>query len=189
MVAFIAAITAYIISDLLLIIVLVTLFFLFSYSFFFKSIALAGNLIVAFCTGLAFIFAGMVADNIGASIIPAIFAFQINLIRELVKDVEDIRGDEKNNYKTYPIKFGLDKTKNLIYFLTIVLVFSTFYPFVFRIYKIEYFLIVLFFVDLPLIYFLKQLNKSDFTQNLPFLSVLLKVVMVTGLISIFAGLS
>lgn len=183
-----ASITSFLLSYLAFIIVLVTLFFLFTYSFIFKSIPLVGNVIIAFCTGLAFIFAGIVAQNIRAAFIPAFFAFQINLIRELVKDIEDIEGDDKNSYKTYPIKFGLVKTKFLIYFLTFILILSTLFPFLFRLYRIEYFLIVLFFVNLPLIYFLKVFGRFNFSNSISTLSIVLKAVMITGLISIYAGL-
>ena len=69
---------------------------------------------VAFLTGLVFIFGGVVVENPTAAIVPAIFAFLINLIREIVKDMEDVEGDNKAGVITFPIKFGFQKSKILI---------------------------------------------------------------------------
>jgi 4-hydroxybenzoate polyprenyltransferase len=41
----------------------------------------------------------------------AIFAFVINLIREIVKDLEDINGDTSQGMKTLAIVLGILKTK------------------------------------------------------------------------------
>ncbi|MDA3859660.1 MAG: UbiA family prenyltransferase, partial [Melioribacteraceae bacterium] len=58
------------------------------YSFKLKSIPLVGNVVVAFSTGLAFHFGSVVVGNVFCGIIPALFAFMISLMRELVKDIE-----------------------------------------------------------------------------------------------------
>ena len=47
-------------------------------------------------------------------------AFLQNLVRELVKDIQDIRGDLRLNAVTFPIKFGIKKTKLLITFFWVV---------------------------------------------------------------------
>ena len=41
----------------------------------------------------------------------ALFAFTINLIREIVKDIEDIDGDSKTNMQTLAIMVGKLKAK------------------------------------------------------------------------------
>ena len=81
-------------------------------------------------TGLAFIYGGFAADNPDAAVIPAVFAFLINLIREIVKDVQDIEGDSKLNYQTFPIRFGIDTSKRLVILISLVLILFTLYPFV-----------------------------------------------------------
>ena len=40
------------------------------------------------------------------------FAFIISMIREMVKDIEDQKGDARFHMKTFVLKFGLSKTKN-----------------------------------------------------------------------------
>lgn len=43
-----------------------------------------------------------------------ILAFLMNIVRELLKDIIDVRGDLKLGAKTFPIKYGIKKTKVLI---------------------------------------------------------------------------
>ena len=99
-------------NEVALAIVLFSIILLFFYSKYLKSILLVGNMTVAFLTGLVFIFGGVVVENPTAAIVPAIFAFLINLIREIVKDIEDVEGDYKADLVTFPIKFGVQKIKN-----------------------------------------------------------------------------
>ena len=111
----------------------------------------------------------------------------MNFIREIVKDVEDQEGDLKNNVITFPTKFGIKSTKKLLIFLIIVLILLTFYPFLNSIYKIEYFIFVLFSVDLLLAYIIKLILYFDFTKEISKISKLLKLSMLFGLIAIMAG--
>jgi hypothetical protein len=71
----------------------------------------------------------------------------------------------------------------------ITLIAATFYPFLMQLYKIEYFIIVLFFVDLPLVYFIKEIHSSNFLDKLSSLNNKLKVLMIFGLVAIFVGMS
>ena len=186
------SVSAIMISSLIniaaIVIVTVTSLLLFFYSFKLKAVPLIGNLTVAVCTGLAFIYGGVAVGNWKLGIIPAVFAFLINLIRELLKDIEDLEGDLKNKVITFPGKYGIDKTKSLIIMITVFLIVTTFYPFIYKIYSIEYFLIVLFGVDLILVYFLKELNKKNFLEKISKLSNYLKLSMILGLIAIYFGL-
>ena len=146
-----------------------------------------GNVIVSFCTALVFIYGGIVVGNISDAIIPAAFAFLINLIREILKDIEDIKGDKRSGIITVPIKFGISHSRTFILMLSFFLIILTLIPFILQFYKIEYFLIVLFFVNIPLIYFLRELYSNKFMSKLSNLSKVLKIIMVFGLIAIYAG--
>jgi len=95
-------------------IVAATSFLLFLYSKFLKRIPLAGNIVVAFLTGLVFIYGGIAVENPAAAIIPASFAFLINFIREIVKDIQDVKGDKNAGLKTFPIRFGYQKSKYIL---------------------------------------------------------------------------
>lgn len=168
-------------------IVVLTSILLYLYSVRLKKIPLLGNVTVAYLTGLTFIYGGVAVGNVADAFIPAIFAFLINLIREILKDIEDIEGDKNVRLTTFPIKFGTTITLRLISLLTIVLIVITFYPFVNQIYKIEYFVIVMLLVNPLLVYFIKLLYSDVNHKNLNKLSNMLKLNMVFGLLAIYLG--
>jgi geranylgeranylglycerol-phosphate geranylgeranyltransferase len=169
------------------IIVIVSDVIIFFYSYKIKKIPLAGNITVSLMTGLAFIFGGIAVENVEGAVIPAVFAFMINFIREIVKDMEDIEGDRKNNIQTFPVRYGPRASVNLITLLTIFLFIFTFVPFIFQHYKIEYFIMVMVTVNVLFVYFIKSLVKNKNKENLAKLSSILKLNMVLGLIAIYLG--
>ncbi|MEJ5262722.1 MAG: geranylgeranylglycerol-phosphate geranylgeranyltransferase [Ignavibacterium sp.] len=168
-------------------ITILAILILFFYSAYLKKIPMIGNVIVALLTALAFLYGGIAVQNISGAVLPAIFAFLINLIRELVKDAEDYEGDKKNNVITFPIKFGIQRTRQLVMVLTLILIGFTFYPFAERIYKIEYFVVVMIIVNPILVYSLKTLFTDDERKNFHYISSLLKFDMIFGLIAIYLG--
>jgi len=184
---FISAIISIDISQTLFTIVFISSLFLFIYSFYLKKITFIGNLTVAFLTGLAFVYGGFAADNPNAAIIPAVFAFLINLIREIVKDIQDVDGDIQQGLQTIPIRYGINLSKKIIMFFTIILIAFTFYPFITGIYKIEYFIIVMIFVNPILVFSLKFLFGSK-ENRLNTISKLLKLDMAIGLLAIYLGI-
>lgn len=170
----------------ILMIVVTTIILLFIYSAFLKKLPLIGNFIVAFLTGLAFIYGGIVSDNAAAAVVPAMFAFLINFIREIVKDIQDIEGDKMINLSTFPIQYGIKKSKFVILILTITLVAFTVYPFFVNAYNIEYFIIIMVIVNPVLVLCLRLLfNKNQ--NRLSLISNLLKLDMIFGLTAIFLG--
>lgn len=183
----IAIILASRISDYLIVIVLFTIILLYVYSAYLKKLPLVGNIVIAFITGLAFIYGGFAADNPNGAIVPAVFAFLINLIREIVKDIQDIEGDSKLSFKTFPILYGIKKSKKIILFFTILLTGFTFYPFITQLYKIEYFLIVMIFVNPLLLLSLKILFDMKKENRYKIVSNILKINMILGLIAIWFG--
>ncbi|MBU1759160.1 geranylgeranylglycerol-phosphate geranylgeranyltransferase [Patescibacteria group bacterium] len=168
-------------------VVLISSVTIFLYSFRLKKVVLLGNFVVAFFTGFAFIYGGIAVNNWQFGIIPAVFAFMTNLIRELVKDIEDIKGDSANNVITFPQKFGTGKTILLINILTAILIIFTTIPFFLKIYRIEYFVIVMVLVNSLFVYLMHSLYKNQSAENLRRVSNLLKLNMVFGLIAIFLG--
>lgn len=187
LISIVAIVLSSLVSNSAIIIVLLTITILFLYSKIFKGVPLVGNILIASCTGLAFIYGGVAVGNWEVAIIPSIFAFLINLIRELLKDVEDLEGDLQNKRITFAGKFGVEITRRLILSITVILILATFYPFVSKVYSIEYFMIVLFTINLILVYFIKELNKENFLEQISKLSNYLKLSMVFGLIAIYFG--
>ncbi len=66
---------------------------LLSYEFRFKSVGFGGNLLVAFLTGLVFLYGGA-ATGMPEAVLPfGLMAFFATLSREVIKDMEDLAGD------------------------------------------------------------------------------------------------
>ena len=157
------------------------------YSYYFKMVPILGNLIVSILTAMVFIYGGVAVSNPLAAIIPAIFAFLINLIREVVKDMQDVDGDLKQGVITFPGKFGFSSSKLLVVELTAILFLVTLYPFVTRLYKIEFIILIMAVVNPLLVYNLKILFNDHSSSNLNKISTILKLNMFIGLIAILLG--
>ncbi len=116
----------------------------------------------------------------------AIFAFLINFIREIVKDLEDYQGDLKENMKTLPIILGISKTTKIVAITTFLLVIYLFY-YVYTYYfqnNLNLAAIYCFvFVIAPLIYIFITIFNSNSTSKFREISTILKFVLLFGIIS------
>ncbi len=169
---------------------------LFSYSAYFKKIAVLGNLIVSLLISFSIVLLGIfdILPNIinpnnsltfNVILVYALFAFGMNFIREIIKDIEDIDGDNSVKMKTLPIIFGRKRTKDLIFILSLLFTFSLIYILVLNRYLNDYLLSYGFiFITIPLLYFCYQLYKCSSKQELIKLSSLLKLIMVFGILSL-----
>ncbi|MEX2511876.1 MAG: geranylgeranylglycerol-phosphate geranylgeranyltransferase [Cyclobacteriaceae bacterium] len=157
-------------------------FLLWLYSNSLKRLPFIGNMTVATLTGLSIWIVGIYYQTSEMLIFTyAIFAFFINLIREIIKDIEDRNGDRKHGCKTLPIVLGFRRTKNVIFFIAVVFVVAILVV-TFKINEPSLFLYfgglsIFFFVFMYKIYIADR--KSHFTQ----LSTLSKILMLTGILS------
>lgn len=117
----------------------------------------------------------------------AIFAFMINLLREMIKDIEDIKGDDQQGMRTLPIVIGTDKTTKLIFVLTFVPIIALF------LYVNNYFVsnnlflattYSFIFILGPLLYFVVKIWTAKTKQDFHILSSLLKWILFFGILSI-----
>lgn len=171
----------------LILISITAILLLYAYSKFLKKIFILSNITIAFLTGLTFIYAGVAVNNVNDSFLPALFAFMINLIREIVKDVEDYNGDVKYGVRSLPIVLGFDKTKIVINFLIVTLIIITILPYLTGYYSLEYFIVIMLIVNPLLVYSNRLVSKNLSEKNLKTVSSLLKLNMIFGLIAIYFG--
>ena len=157
------------------------------YSKVFKGTALLGNLLVGGLTGLTFIYGGAVVGNMQQAIIPAVFAFLINVGREVIKDMEDVEGDAKNGANTLPVKYGMKNAAIVATLFLLFVIISTIIPYMNGIYGLEYFIAVNFGVNVVLLYVIYSLWKNQSVNNLNFLSQIVKWDMLVGLVAIYLG--
>lgn len=96
------------------------------YSSAFKKKAFFGNFMIAMLTASSLIVMAVYYDkNDNLLNIYALFAFTITLVREIIKDIEDMRGDARFGCKTLPIIWGIRKTKRLLFVILIVFMILT----------------------------------------------------------------
>jgi geranylgeranylglycerol-phosphate geranylgeranyltransferase len=160
---------------------------IFLYSQRFKSKPLIGNLLVGTLTGVAFIYGGAAVENISRAVMPAVFAFLINVGREIIKDMEDVEGDSKNNAITYPVQYGMKKAGMLATGFLVTVILSTIVPFVIGMYGIAYFITVTAGVNAVIVGVVYSLWKDQSSKNLNMLSNILKWDMLVGLFAIYIG--
>lgn len=159
---------------------------LYFYSKSLKSIPVAGNIVVGGMTGLAFIFGGVAVGEPGRAVIPAIFAFLVNLAREIVKDIEDRSGDAQHNASTLPVRYGIRPAQALTSLSLITLVIVTIIAHIERHYDGPYLWIVL-AADALLMYVAMAVWANETTVHMRRLSNVLKATMVVGLAAIYFG--
>ncbi len=91
-------------------------FFLWYYSNQLRRLTLLGNVVISFLTGLTLL---MVSIYLGRNeilvYIYAVFAMSITLIREVLKDMEDVKGDSAFGIESLPVIFGIRGAKIFIY--------------------------------------------------------------------------
>lgn len=169
-------------SEKVFIVTFIAGFFLWLYSNQLKRLPLVGNVTVAALTSLAVIvIAVYYPKNQYLVYMFAIFAFFISLVREILKDMEDVKGDANFGCKTLPILWGIRRTKQVIYvflgiFFTIIL--STYISFP------NQFALYLYATVLPpLVWLFVRLIKADTSKDFQALSTLCKIIMLLGVLS------
>jgi 4-hydroxybenzoate polyprenyltransferase len=119
------------------------------------------------------------------TVLYACFAFVISLIREVVKDMEDMEGDRKYGCRTMPIVWGLNASKVFVAVWLIVLIAALIILQLYAVpfgwwYSIIYCLLL---IIAPLIWILMKLFKAQTQADFHTLSTAVKLVMFTGILS------
>ncbi|MGD9898041.1 MAG: geranylgeranylglycerol-phosphate geranylgeranyltransferase [Calditrichaceae bacterium] len=160
---------------------------LYWYSVVLKRTILWGNILVSFSTGVAFIYGAMAVNDWPAGVIPGIFAFFFHFGREIIKDMQDIKGDLSENAVTFPGQKGMKSSIALVNLIFILLIILTIVPYILNIYNLTYLFVVLIGVDLILLMVSISIWKWNDPSALGKFSHLLKLDMVVGLIAIYLG--
>ena len=172
---------------------------LYVYASYLKQSILLGNIVVSILVSLSILIVGVfelipviTAQNQTTQLTffkilldYALFAFSINLIREMVKDLEDIDGDCKSELKTLPIVFGRGRASKVVFALTLLPLFGSIYYVVTYLFKFE--VIIAYFVILiiaPLIYIAVKSYNAKTKKHYRHISNMLKLVMLLGMLSI-----
>jgi len=114
------------------------------------------------------------------------FAFMLTWIREIIKDMEDFKGDAEDGCVTMPIRIGLQKTILFIRILTtltlIPVLIATTYLFMHSWWVLgTYALLALTF---PMIYLGMNIGKSLTQKHFAYYSKYLKILMLLGIFTL-----
>lgn len=157
-------------------------FLLWLYSNALKRLPFIGNFVVAVLTGLAVIVVNVLLPPWLVTVaVYALFAFFMTLIREIIKDMEDLKGDNTFGCRTLPIIWGIRNTKVFVYLLNAI-----FAIVVLLIHRLITPLPTLFFMGflvLPMGLLVGWLIRADTRRDFYLLSQFCKLIMLAGLFS------
>ncbi|MDF1517420.1 MAG: geranylgeranylglycerol-phosphate geranylgeranyltransferase [Lutibacter sp.] len=166
---------------------------LYFYSKKLKSKPLIGNITVSFLVALSIVILcffdlNLAIQNEAQQLVIYVilllsgFAFFINMVREIIKDIEDINGDYNLKMNTLPILLGVSRTKKIAAFLClfplglllfIVVKYASAYKFTL--------LYLLLFTFVPLLYVALKLLSAKTKKDFKKLSIFLKIIMFLGI--------
>ncbi|NKQ39493.1 MAG: geranylgeranylglycerol-phosphate geranylgeranyltransferase, partial [Methanosarcinales archaeon] len=151
-----------------------------------KQKALIGNIAVGYLTGATVLFGGAVFGIKGMEVLIVLFLLVMlaTIAREIVKDIEDIKGDEKQGLKTLPIKIGVKKSANLAALITSIAIVISPIPFLTSMMSIEYLIFIL-FVNICFIFAIYEIVLKN---NPAKSSLIFKIAFVFALLSFVAGI-
>ncbi|MEO6230816.1 MAG: geranylgeranylglycerol-phosphate geranylgeranyltransferase [Ferruginibacter sp.] len=113
------------------------------------------------------------------------FAFIISLIREVVKDIEDMNGDSRYNCKTMPIVWGVPAAKVFVGVWLVVLIGALLVVLIY-VFQLGWWISALYallVVVVPLAWLLKQFYQAQTAPEYHRISTLVKVIMLAGIVS------
>ncbi len=176
---------------------------LFIYSSHLKSSILIGNILVSsFISGVILIFLLAehkalrefiaIDENSAGELLSiisfyAVFAFCVNMFREIVKDIQDIAGDKDSGMTNFPIKYGLGRANLLASFFLIILMISLFSLYYYSdIFEVGMNFLFLYFVILhvSIAYLIYRTLQFKSSHEFDFSNKMSKVIMFGGLLLI-----
>ncbi|WP_281322836.1 geranylgeranylglycerol-phosphate geranylgeranyltransferase [Flavobacterium aestivum] len=192
---FFVALIAFFVSFRAVLFFSVYIFLIWFYSHKIKKYTLVGNLMAAFLAVLPFF--GILlyfylkmplyeiennSAKLSVILSHASFLFLLILIREMIKDLENLKGDLANDYKTIPIIYGEEISKKIITGLTLMTIVPVY--FLINVYDVGYMDIYFYSCFIVLIFFLLYLWKWNTKEQYILLHNVLKFLIVSGVFCI-----
>lgn len=181
---------------------LVCVILLWFYSTTFKRALLIGNVIISLLTAWVILvlyvcefrfgslndalYRGALGRIFKYAIVYGGFAFMISIIREVVKDIEDMEGDERYGCRTMPIVWGVNVAKVFTATWLVVLISALAVIQFYFLPRAQWIMIAygILFIDLPLLWTLRRLYSARTAPDYHRLSGVIKGVMLAGILSI-----
>ena len=160
---------------------------LFWYAYRLRHVALVGNMVVAFLSALTFLFATQAFGDIKLGYVPFVLTFILSVIREVVKDLEDLDGDRAHDSKTLPVVAGEAPTRVIAGIIAALFIPIVPIPYVAGMYGKWFFFLTMIGVVIPMVIITIQLFQLRRTINYYQIASALKIVMFIGLAAVFLG--
>ncbi|MCQ2376209.1 MAG: geranylgeranylglycerol-phosphate geranylgeranyltransferase [Salinivirgaceae bacterium] len=112
----------------------------------------------------------------------AVFAFLLNMMREIVKDIEDIEGDGTYGCDTLPLVYGIGVAKSVVVAIGIVVALITLAAMLFVLTDLLSQLYLALLVLLPTVISVVLTIRANCKKNYSVISFILKLVMLTGVL-------
>ena len=181
----IGTIIAFIIGLVPGIIALSTSILMIFYAYNLKKKYLIGNIVISFLTGLAFVFGGVIVGQLEASILLGFYPFIAHMAREIIKDMEDVEGDQQEGATTLPIISGTRTAAIVAVFFLILLLSS---PILYYLKILTIFYIPLLLIALAIFFYSAvSILKDQSIKNSGNISSKLKIGMLIVLIAYGLG--
>lgn len=159
------------------------IFLIWFYSHKIKKIVFAGNVLASVLAIFPFFGIFLYYKNLYEIIFfHALFLFLLILIRELVKDLENLKGDLANNYQTIPVVYSEKVSKWVITACVIAAIFPIF--FLVEIFEVGYMNWFFYSAYGALLLVLVLLQKASTAKHYLWLHNALKLIIVFGVFSI-----
>ena len=172
---------------------------LYIYASYLKQMLLIGNIVISILVALSLIVVGIF------ELLPEItsinrqtqltffkiifdyatFAFIINLLREITKDIEDIDGDYKAGMNTLPIAVGRERAAKILFALSFIPILVIAYYVAHSLYKNQ--IAVLYFLILiigPLLYTSIKTFNATTKKEFHYIGSIYKLIMLSGMLSL-----
>ncbi len=190
--ASIAVVCALAVNWAVLTTVLLALVLLAAYNLWLKKMLIAGNLAIAVLSSLTFMTGGWAVDYklalvLPGPLVPAVFAFLFHLVREILKDAEDIDGDRRIGVRTLPQVIGVGRSLMLGLGIFFVLAVITCIPILAGWFGTAYHVITVYVVDIPILIILILVWGNPSPRMLRMGSICLKAGMGLGMIALLTG--
>ena len=171
---------------------------LYFYAINYKRQLLIGNIIISLLSALTVILPFIYEAVAEAKQVSAIyiycdiifiyagFSFITTLIREIIKDIEDMQGDQMVDCKTLPIVIGINYSKIILLILlqltlgSIAFLQHKLYSLNEDIFSQVY---IGLFIQIPILFLIHRLVKAKDKKDFSFASLLIKLIMLSGILS------
>jgi 4-hydroxybenzoate polyprenyltransferase len=180
---FLVALIAFFVSYRAVLFFSVYIFAIWFYSHKIKRYAILGNVMAALLAVLPIFAIFLYYKNLYEVIVfHALFLYLILLVRELVKDLENIKGDLANDYHTIAITYGAQTSKAAITCLLLLTIIPVY--FLISVYDVGYMDAYFYFGFMVMLYFLQKLKTAQTKRDFLLLHNLLKFLIVAGVFCI-----